>query len=425
MILTNIKQLLQLRPAGQQWVAGAEMAKLPILENAWLRIEGDRIADFGPMAALRDTPGSPLRTIDCSGRLVLPAWCDSHTHLVYAGDRTHEWVARVSGKTYAEIAAAGGGILNSAKLLNETSAEELYQQSKARLETVIELGTGAIEIKSGYGLTVEGELKMLRVIRRLAEAFPVTVRATFLGAHALPTAYKHDKPGYLRLLTGELMPKIAAEKLADYVDVFCEQGYFSVADTEAIMTAGKRYGLVPKIHVNQFNVLGGVGAAVRHGALSVDHLEELADADIAALTGSDTMPVALPGCSHFLGIPYTPARKLIDAGLPLAIATDYNPGSSPSGNMSGIVSLACTQMGLLPEEAINAATLNGAYAMGLSDELGSITVGKRANLIVTRPLAGYGAVPYGFGMPVVGAVILGGKFVSGNLTLPSRSGEEG
>lgn len=381
------------------------MAELPLLENAYLLIEEGRIAAYGPMAYYpNDYPGE---TIDCTGKIVLPAWCDSHTHLVYAGDRSHEWVARLKGKSYAEIAAAGGGILNSAQRLNKTSEEELYEQSKARLDTLIALGTGAIEIKTGYGLTVEGELKMLRVIRRLRENYDLPVRATFLGAHALPGVFKDDKAGFLRMLIEEILPQIAEEQLADYIDVFCEEGYFSVADTEELMAAGQRYGLPAKIHVNQFTVRGGVAAAVQHGARSVDHLEELDEADITALQSSDTMPVALPGCSFFLGIPYTPARRMIDAGLPLALATDYNPGSSPSGNMNLVVSLACTQMKMLPEEAINAATINGAYAMGLEDEVGSITVGKLANLIITRPLPAYGAIPYNFGMPVVDRVLLG------------------
>ncbi|MFT7120210.1 MAG: imidazolonepropionase [Neolewinella sp.] len=409
MLLTNIHQLLQVRPATTRRIAGADMAKLPLINDAYLLIEDGLISDFGPMAyAPTDYTGD---IIDCDGQLVLPTWCDSHTHIVYAGDRSHEWVARLEGKTYAEIAAAGGGILNSAKRLNETPEEDLYQQSKTRLETVMALGTGAIEIKSGYGLTVEGELKMLRVIRRLREEYPIPIKATFLGAHAIPANYKTDKAGYLRMLTDELMPKIAEEGLADFVDVFCEDGYFSVEDTELVMVAGIKHGLVPKIHVNQFTTLGGVAAAVQHGALSVDHLEELSEADVEALKGSETMPVALPGCSFFLGIPYTPARRLMDAGLPVALATDYNPGSAPSGNMNFALSLACTQMKMLPEEAINAATLNGAYAMGLEKELGSITVGKRANLLITEQLPSFGALPYNFGMPTVSQVVINGAFL--------------
>lgn len=409
MLLTNIHQLLQIRSALTRKVSGEEMATLPLLENAYLLTDDDRITDFGPMEFCPDNYTG--ETLDCTGRLVLPAWVDSHTHLVYAGDRSHEWVSRLRGKTYAEIAEAGGGILNSAQRLNDASEEELYQQAKARLNEMIRLGTGTVEIKTGYGLTLAGEVKMLRVIRRLRADSPATIRATFLAAHAIPAAYKEDKDGYLRLVIDEILPAVAKEEVADFIDVFCEEGYFSVADTVALMEAGKKYGLQPKIHVNQFTTLGGVRAAVDHGARSVDHLEELMDDDVDALRGSDTIPVALPGCSFFLGIPYTPARRLIDAGLPLAVATDYNPGSAPSGNMNLAVSLACTQMRMLPEEAINAATINAAYALGLEKEIGSVTVGKRANLIVTQPLPGFGAIPYNFGMPVVDWVILNGKLV--------------
>ncbi|MBC6993982.1 imidazolonepropionase [Neolewinella lacunae] len=408
MLLKNIQQLLQIRPAGQAWVAGAAMAELPALDDAYLLTEGDRIAAFGPMSECpQDYAGE---VTDCRGRLVLPAWCDSHSHLVYAGDRASEWLDRLRGLSYAEIAARGGGILHSAQLLNATSEDELYAQSRVRLARVLAQGTGALEIKSGYGLTVAGELKMLRVIRRLAAEYPVAIRATFLGAHALPAAYAQDKTAYLRMLTEELLPQIAAEGLADYVDIFCEKNYFDVADTERVLAAGQRFGLAGKIHVNQFTALGGVAAGVAYGARSVDHLEVLEAEDLAALRGSTTMPVALPGCSFFLGIPYTPARRIIDAGLPLALATDYNPGSSPSGNMNFVVSLACTQMKLLPNEAINAATLNGAYAMGLEAELGSITVGKRANLLLTRPVPSLAALPYAFGESSVERVLLSGRW---------------
>ncbi|MEL7159334.1 MAG: imidazolonepropionase [Bacteroidota bacterium] len=406
MLLKNIQELLQIRPSSQRWVAGADMQELPSLRDAYLVTKGEKIAAFGPM---RDCPASyDGETLDASGRLVLPAWCDSHTHLVYAGDRSGEWLDRVKGLSYAEIAAKGGGILNSARVLNATPEDELYVQSSRRLERIIRHGTGAVEIKSGYGLTVEGELKMLRVIRRLAENYPVRVKATFLGAHALPAAFADDKDAYLRLLLEELLPRIHAEGLADYVDIFCEEGYFSVADTERMLEAGQRYGLPGKVHVNQFNALGGVKAAVTNGALSVDHLEELTAEDVATLEGSQTIPVALPGCSFFLGIPYTPARRLLDAGLPLALATDFNPGSAPSGNMFFAVMLACTQMKMLPAEAINAATLNGAYAMGLEDEVGSITVNKRANLLVTKPVASLATLPYSFGDDHLEHVILNG-----------------
>lgn len=402
-LFKNIRQLLQIRDRDTHWVAGADMADLPLLEDAWLLSKDGLIHDFGPM---KTCPVDAEETIDCTGRLLLPAWCDSHTHLVYAGNREGEWLDRLQGRTYAEIAAKGGGIVNSAALLARTSEEDLYQQSKARLEAVIQQGTGAIEIKSGYGLSLESELKMLRVIRRLRKEFPIPIRATFLGAHALPPAYQDDKSGYLDQVCEVMLPQIAEAGLADYVDIFCERGYFDVADTERVLAAGAKYGLPGKIHVNQFNAIGGVGAGVGHGALSVDHLEEMADADLVALQGSATMPVALPGCSFFLGIPYTPGRRLIAAGLPLALASDYNPGSCPSGNMNLVVALGCTQMKLLPAEAINAATLNGAYAMGLEDRVGSITVGKLANLMLTRPVDSFVSLGYSFGGDLVEAVFI-------------------
>lgn len=391
--------LLQIRPAGQQWVAGADMRVLPELKDAWLLTQNGRIKAFGPMSECPQDHQE--ETIDCTDRILMPAWCDSHSHLVYAGNRESEWMDRLNGLTYEQIAARGGGIVNSAQRLNETPEEEIYRQSKIRLEEVISLGTGALEIKSGYGLTLEGELKMLRVIRRLKEEAPIPIRATFLAAHALPTSYKDNKAAYLQLVINEMLPRVAAEGLADYIDVFCEKGYFDIQDTELLMEAGAQYGLPPKIHVNQFNAFGGVAAAVRHRALSVDHLEELDPADVTALAGSKTIPVALPGCSFFLGIPYTPGRTLIDAGLPLALATDFNPGSAPSGNMNLVVALACNKMKLTPEEAINAATLNGAYAMGLSAETGSITVGKRANLILSRPNVSIASFGYRFGSPLI------------------------
>lgn len=395
--------LLQIRPASQQWVAGADMRVLPELKDAWLLTQNGRIKAFGPMSECPQ--GHHEETLDCTDRILMPAWCDSHSHLVYAGNRESEWMDRLNGLTYEQVAARGGGIINSAQLLNETPEEEIYQQSKLRLQEVISLGTGALEIKSGYGLTLEGELKMLRVIRRLKEEAPIPIRATFLAAHALPTRYKDDKAAYLQLVIDEMLPRVAGDGLADYIDVFCEKGYFDIQDTELLMEAGARYGLPAKIHVNQFNAFGGVAAAVRHGALSVDHLEELDPVDVRALAGSKTMPVALPGCSFFLGIPYTPGRTLIDAGLPLALATDFNPGSAPSGNMNLVVALACNKMKLTPEEAINAATLNGAYAMGLSSETGSITVGKRTNLILTKRNVSVSSFGYRFGSPLIQQVI--------------------
>lgn len=406
-LFTNIKQLLQVREPGIAVLKGAEMKQLPSLSEAWLLIENGRISDFGKMQALPSVEAT--ETIDASGKMILPSWVDSHTHLVYAGNREQEFTDRINGLSYEEIANRGGGILNSARKLQETSEEALYEQSARRLEEVMAMGTGAIEIKSGYGLSTDAELKMLRVIRKLKEQYPLPVKATFLGAHAIPKEYKENKSGYLDLLIGEMLPRIAGEGLADYVDIFCEQGYFSVPDTDRLLGAAAAYGLRPKIHVNQFNSIGGIQAGLRHKALSVDHLEVMTEADIQSLTGSDTMPVALPSCSLFLGIPYTPARQLLDAGLPLALATDYNPGSTPSGNMNLVVSLACIKMKMTPEEAINAATLNAAYAMGLSDTHGSITKGKAANLLLTEQIPSYGFLPYSFGANHIEAVYINGK----------------
>ena len=321
-------------------------------------------------------------------------------------------VDRINGLSYEEIANNGGGILNSAKKLQEISEEDLYEQSKLRLEEIIQLGTGAVEIKSGYGLTEKAELKMLRVIKRLKANYPIEIKATFLGAHAVPANYKNNKAGYLQMLIDDVLPKVSDEKLAEYIDIFCETGYFSVEDTALILKAGKKHGLIPKIHVNQFTAIGGIQAGIKHGALSVDHLETMRDEDIEALKNTATMPVALPSCSYFLSIPYTPARKMIDAGLPLALATDYNPGSTPSGNMNFVVSTACIKMKMTPEEAINAATINGAYAMGLEKETGSISIGKQANLILTKPINSYGFIPYAFGNHQIEKVYLKGKEIN-------------
>jgi len=406
-LITNIKELLQVRESGIAKISGKEMATLPLLENSWLLLEENMIKDFGTMdtcPALTDT-----EVIDATGRAVLPAWCDSHTHIVYAGNRVQEFVDRINGLSYEEIANRGGGILNSAKKLNETTEDELFEQSKARLEEVMRQGTGAVEIKSGYGLTVEGELKMLRVIKRLKETYPVAIKATFLGAHAFPAEYKENHSGYIDLIINEMLPAIAKENLADYIDAFLETGYFSVVETERIMEAGKKYGLPAKIHVNQFTAIDGIAACVKHNAVSVDHLEIVTDEDIEALKGTDTMPVALPTCSFFISIPYTPARKMLEAGLPLALATDFNPGTTPSGNMNLVLATACIKMKMTPEEAINAATLNGAYAMGLSETHGSITKGKRANLIITKPVASYYQLPYAFGSNLIEHVIIEGK----------------
>ena len=408
-LITNIQELVQIRDQSVTWVAGADMKELPSIKNAWLLIQDDLIHDYGSMD---DCPTIEVsKTIDASGKVVLPTWCDSHTHLVYAGNREKEFVDRIKGMSYHEIAQRGGGILNSAKKLQETSEEDLYTQSIDRLHEVMKLGTGAIEIKSGYGLTPEAECKMLRVAQRLGKEFPIEVRTTFLGAHAIPSEYRADKNAYLDLIINEMMPKISEEKLATYIDVFCEDGYFSISDTERILKAAQNYGLIPKIHVNQFNILGGVALGVKYNALSVDHLEVLDQNDIEALKGSSTMPVALPSCSYFLSIPYTPGRELIDAGLPLALATDYNPGSTPSGNMNFVVATACIKMKLTPEEAINAATINGAYAMGISKTHGSITKGKRANLIITKEVPSYAYLPYSFGSDLIEQVLINGKLI--------------
>ena len=406
LLIKNIRQLVQVREETVDMVKGADMAHLPVLENAWLLIENDTIANYGTMDSC---PELSCETLDATGRLVLPAWCDSHTHLVYAGNRHSEYVDRISGLTYEEIARRGGGILNSAQKLNETAEEDLFEQAAHRLDQVIRMGTGAIEIKSGYGLTLEGELKMLRVIKRLSEEFPVPVKATFLGAHAFPAVYKTNQQEYIDILIREMIPAIAANGLADYIDVFCESGYFSVEQSVQIMKAGIAHGLTPKIHVNQFTAIGGIRAAVACDALSVDHLELITEDDIQALQGSRTMPVALPGCSFFISIPYTPGRQIISAGLPLALATDYNPGTAPSGNMNFAVGAACAKMKLLPAEAINAATINAAYAMGLSATHGTITRGKKATLMVTVPLPSYVAIPYEFANNPVQTIILNGK----------------
>jgi imidazolonepropionase len=407
-LIINIKELLQVRDASVLKVSGAEMAVLPTIKNAYLVIEDNLIADFGSMEDLPEEL-NPEKCIDADGKIVLPSWCDSHTHIVYAGNREQEFVDRINGLSYEEIANRGGGILNSAQKLNDTSEEEIYNQSKVRLEEVMHLGTGAVEIKSGYGLTVEGELKMLRVINRLSKEYPITIKATFLGAHAFPLEYAANREGYIDLIINKMLPEIAKNKLADFIDVFCETGYFTVAETEQIMEAGIRFGLKPKIHVNQFNSIGGIQAGIKHNALSVDHLEIMKSEDIEALKNSETMPVALPSCSYFLGIPYTPAREMITAGLPLALATDFNPGTTPSGNMNFVVSTACIKMKMTPEEALNAATINGAYAMGISETHGSITIGKKANLIITKPVSSYYQLPYAFGSNLIGTVFFEGE----------------
>lgn len=405
-LIKNIKELLQVREPNVTIVKGSAMKILPTLRNAFLYIENDTIVDFGQMEDCKITSSDEV--IDASGKTVLPAWCDSHTHLVYAGDRTQEFVDRINGLTYEEIADRGGGILNSAGTLQNTSEDDLFNQSLKRLNSVASQGTGAIEIKSGYGLTVDAELKMLRVIQRLNKESQVQIVPTLLAAHALPTDYKNDPKGFVDVVINELIPKVAEQELSKYIDVFCEKGYFGLAETERILKAGDQYGLIPKIHVNQFNAFGGVALGVKYNALSVDHLEELNHEDLEALKQSNTMPVALPSCSYFLSIPYTPAREIIDAGLPLALASDYNPGSSPTGNMNFVVSAASIKMKMTPEEAINAATINGAYAMGLSEFFGSITRGKKANVIITKDIPSYHYLSYAFGDDLIDSVIING-----------------
>ena len=409
-IIININELLQVREASILKVSGAVMSFLPMIKNAYLIIENDIIFEFGLMS---DCPKDLFDfTIDAIGRTVLPSYCDSHSHLVFAGNRTQEFVDRINGLTYKEIANRGGGILNSAKKMNEISEIQLYEESEKRLVEVMKMGTGAIEIKSGYGLSVESEIKMLRVIKKLSDNYPIKIKATFLGAHAFPEIYKNNQQGYIDLIINEMIPKIASENLAEYIDVFCETGYFSVAETDAILKAGIAHGLIPKIHVNQFNSIGGIDVAVANNALTVDHLEVMNGADFEILKNSQTMPVALPSCSYFLSIPYTPARKIIDLGMPISLATDFNPGSSPSGNMNFVVATACIKMKMTPEEAINAATINGSFAMGIAETHGSIAVGKIANLIITKPINSYYQIPYEFGNNLIETVIINGKIIS-------------
>jgi len=406
-IFKNIKELVQVRESGVRFLAGVEMATLPTILDAYLVVKDGLIADYGKM---ENCPAESFdEEVDAAGRMILPTWCDSHTHIVYAGNREMEFVARIKGATYAEIAESGGGILNSAKKLQALDEEELFSQSKTRLEEVIRLGTGSVEIKSGYGLTPEAELKMLRVIKKLKAEYPIEIKATFLAAHALPIEYKGKQTAYIDHVINDILPKVAEENLAEYIDAFCETGYFTVEDTERIMAAGQKYGMRAKVHVNQFTAIGGVQAGVKYNALSVDHLEEMRAEDITALKDTETMSVALPNCSYFLSIPYTPAREMIDAGLPLALATDFNPGSTPSGNMNFVVSTACIKMKMTPEEAINAATINGAYAMGLEDKVGSITKEKLANLILTKKINSVGFIPYSFGSNQIERVYIKGE----------------
>lgn len=405
-LIKNIKALYGIiNDASVQKKSGTEMSHLDSIENAYLIIKDGIITDFGSMNSL---PEISLPSIDANNGYVLPSFIDSHTHIVFAKSREEEFVMRIKGKSYEEIAAAGGGILNSARKLQAMSEDELFEEAKTRLFEVIKYGTGAIEIKSGYGLTVADELKMLRVIKRLKAISPITIKATFLGAHAIPTEFKQNREAYINLVINEMLPKIFAENLAEYCDVFCDQGFFTVDETERILIAAKQYGLKAKIHGNELGYTGGVQVAVKHQALSVDHLEYTGEAEISSLKNGNTMPVGLPNCSFFLGIPYAPGRQIIDAGLPFCLASDYNPGSSPNGRMSFVVSLACTQMKLTPEEAINATTINGAYALELSHTHGSITKGKLGNVVITKPIPSLAFIPYSFGVDMIDKVIIAG-----------------
>jgi imidazolonepropionase len=407
-VLTNIGTLLMVEQGQREFMAGAAMEHVETLGGAWLAIEEGKIAGFG-----QGVPGAKQgeQLIDCGGGMVMPAFCDSHTHLVYAGSREKEYEDKIRGLSYEEIAKRGGGILNSARLLSEISEDELFEQSFERTQEIIKSGTGAVEIKSGYGLNTVDELKMLRVIRRLKENSPLTIRSTFLGAHALPAAYKSNPDGYVDLVVSEMIPAVAGEGLADFIDVFCDRGFFTVDQTARILEAGATHGLVPKIHANELDYSGGIQVGVRYHARSVDHLEFTGPEELEALKQSRTMPTLLPGASLFLGLRYAPARSFIDAGLPVALASDYNPGSSPSGNMEFIMSLGIMQLKMLPYEVLNAATLNGAYAMGLESSHGSISTGKAANLIVTRPMRSFGFMPYSYGSSQIRMVLLNGKLV--------------
>jgi len=407
LLIKNIKGLVQVREETPELLRGKALAELPVLENAWLAAEDGVIVGYGLM---EDWGGisdwTDLEIIDASGKYVLPAWVDSHTHLVFAATREEEFVDRIKGLTYEEIADKGGGILNSANKLAGMSEDELYQSTYKRLQQVISMGTGAIEIKSGYGLSLDAELKMLRVIKRLKENSPIPIKSTFLGAHAFPKEFKENRKGYIDLIINEMLPVISSEKLADYIDAFCESNYFSVEETKQILEAGATHGLKSKIHVNQFNSIGGIEMAVEQNALSVDHLEVVNNHDVEVLSNSNTIATLLPSCSFFIKIPYSPARKLIDSNVAVALATDYNPGSTPSGNMNFVNSLACIHLNMTPEEVINASTINAAYALELQDEVGSITIGKKANLIITKEIPSLAYLPYSFGENLVERVIV-------------------
>ncbi|MBT5699537.1 MAG: imidazolonepropionase [Flavobacteriales bacterium] len=412
-VIKNISELIQTEQTARKWVAGKEMSQISTIKNAFVEIEDGIITSFGSMNDWKGIEDwNNIEIIDAEGGMVFPTYCDSHTHLVFASSREDEFVDRINGLSYEEIAQRGGGILNSAEKLQNTSEDHLYNISIERLNNLIKMGTGAIEIKSGYGLTLDAELKILRVIKRLKENSEITIKATFLAAHALPKEFKDNKDGYMDLVINEMLPIVAKENLADYVDIFCEKGYFSVEDTKRLLKAANKYGIQAKTHVNQFNSIGGVEASVKLGALSVDHLEEMKEEDFVSLENSECMPTILPSCSFFLGIPYGPATKMIERGLPVALATDYNPGSSPSGNMNLVASLGCTQMKMTPEQVINATTINTAYAMGVEKELGSICVGKKANLFITKEIPSYSYLSYSFGENLINKVIINGKITA-------------
>lgn len=411
-IIKNIKQLIQLRSKDLDAVVGKEMKSIPSIENAFLVVENNLIKEYGSMDDFNSKIYPANSTvIDASGKIVLPAWADSHTHIVYAGSREKEFEDRINGLSYEEIAANGGGILNSAKRLHNTDENELVSQASMRIEEIMKMGTGSVEIKSGYGLSVEDELKMLRVIKTLKNKYPISIKSTFLGAHAIPAQYKDNREAYIDLIVDEMLPKVAEENLAEYVDVFCDRGFFTVEETDRILKEGAKYGLVPKIHANELDFSGGIQVGVKNKALSVDHLEFTGKEEIDVLMKSETMPTLMPSTAFFLGLEYPPARKMIDSGLPVALATDYNPGSSPSGKMAFTLSLACIKLKMTPEEVLNAATMNSAYAMGLQKEVGSITVGKKANLIITKEINSYAYIPYSFGSDLIDTVIIEGEII--------------
>lgn len=399
----NIKQLLQVRPKGINKISGSNMSILPKIEHAWLLVENGLIKDFGEMA---NCPKDIEKEVNCIGRFVMPTFCDSHTHIVFAESREEEFVMKIEGQSYEDIANSGGGILNSARKLSKLSEEFLYKRAEERVKEMMSYGTGAIEIKSGYGLSLEAEIKMLRVIKKLKENYNIPIKANLLAAHAIPLEYKDRREDYIKLIIEEIIPLAAKEKLADFVDVFCEKGFFTVEETDKILKAGKEYGLIPKIHANQLAVSGGVQVGVKNNALSVDHLEQITEKEIETLQNGNTMPTSLPSCSFFLGLPYTPVRKLIEADLPVCLATDFNPGSTPSGNMQFVMSLACIKMKMLPEEVINAVTINGAFAMGISETHGSITKGKKASFIITKKISSYAYIPYSFGENCVEEIVI-------------------